>query len=64
MRHLREARLRAPDNPEIRYHLASALARFGRRVEARRELEPALREGFAFEGQAEAQRLSRDLAGR
>ena len=64
LRHLREARLRAPDNPEIRYHLASALARFGRREEARRELEPALREGIAFEGHAEAQRLSRDLAGR
>lgn len=62
LRHLREARLRAPDNPEIRYHLASALARFGRRDEARRELEPALRDGIAFEGQSEAKKLSRELA--
>jgi Flp pilus assembly protein TadD len=64
LRHLREARLRAPDSPEIRYHLAFALSRFGRREEARRELEPALREGIAFESQAEAQELSRELAGR
>jgi Flp pilus assembly protein TadD len=64
LRHLREARLRAPENPEIRYHLAAALVRFGRREEARRELEPALREGIAFEGRAEAQKLSQELAGR
>ena len=64
LRHLREARLRAPDNAEIRYHLAAALARAGKKDEARRELEPALRGGSTFDGQAEARKLLDDLAGR
>ncbi len=38
MRYLREARLRAPDNIEIRYHLARALHESGRSAEARSEL--------------------------
>lgn len=64
LRHLREARLRAPENAEIRYHLAAALALAGRRDEARRELEPALRDGIVFEGQPEARKLSEELARR
>jgi Flp pilus assembly protein TadD len=64
LRHLREARLRAPDNAEIRYHLAATLARAGKKDEARRELEPALREGSTFDGQAEARKLLDELAGR
>jgi len=39
---LRDARLRAPTNPEIRFHLASALAAIGQKVEARQELAVAL----------------------
>ena len=38
MRYLREARLRAPDNLEIRYHLARVLHESGRSAEARSEL--------------------------
>ena len=58
---LREARLRDPENPEIRYHLGAALAKFGRVKEARAELDAALSLG-AFEGAAEARRLSLELA--
>ena len=42
LRYLREARLRSPDNAEIRFHLAYALARSGRSNEAREELSAAL----------------------
>jgi Flp pilus assembly protein TadD len=49
LRHLREARLRDPQNPEIRYHLATALARAGRSEEARRELDEALKSRVAFD---------------
>jgi putative PEP-CTERM system TPR-repeat lipoprotein len=62
LRHLREARLRAPQSPEIRYHLAAALVRASRRDEARRELEPAMAPELVFAGQAEARRLWAELA--
>ena len=62
LRHLREARLRDPDNPEIRYHLASALARAGRKNEARGELEHALRGDAKFDEVSDARKLLRDLA--
>lgn len=42
LRHLREARLRDPNNGKIRFHLASALFKAGRREEARTELQAAL----------------------
>lgn len=42
LRYLREARLRSPENSEIRFHLASALAKIGRNDEAREELKAAL----------------------
>lgn len=61
LRHLREARLRDPGNPEIRYHLAAALARSGRVEEARRELQPALANAAAFEGKEEARALAKQL---
>ena len=48
MRHLRDARLRAPQNAEIRWHLAYVLARLGRAQEARVELQLAL-QGSAAE---------------
>jgi putative PEP-CTERM system TPR-repeat lipoprotein len=54
---LRDARLRDPDNPEIRFHLATVLAQTGRKTEAREELESALKAGNGFEGKAQAQRL-------
>ena len=42
LRYLREARLRSPENGEIRFHLAYALAKLGRKDEARQELSAAL----------------------
>jgi cellulose synthase operon protein C len=42
LRHLREARLRQPSNGEIRFHLAYALAKTGRKVEAKDEMAAAL----------------------
>lgn len=42
LRYLREARLRNPDSGEIRFHLAYALSRSGRKEEAREELKAAL----------------------
>ncbi len=58
---LRDARLRDPGNPEIRYHLAAVLARTGRKGEARDELEAALKSGSAFESASDAERLLRSL---
>ncbi|MCP5264381.1 MAG: PEP-CTERM system TPR-repeat protein PrsT [Rhodoferax sp.] len=58
---LRDARLRAPGNPEIRYHLAAVLAKTGRTSEARSELESAINSGVAFESLAEAKALSSSL---
>jgi putative PEP-CTERM system TPR-repeat lipoprotein len=42
LRYLREARLRRPESGEIRFHLAYALARNGRKAAARDELNAAL----------------------
>ena len=42
LRYLREARLRNPENGEIRYHLSYALAKTGRNAEAKDELSAAL----------------------
>lgn len=58
---LREARLRAPTNPEIRYHLATVLAKTGRNTEAREELELALKNTPTFEGSIEARALLKSL---
>ena len=57
---LRDARLREPSSPDIRYHLAAALAKAGRKAEAREELEAALR-STAFESHKEALALSQTL---
>ena len=64
LRHLREARLRNPENPEIRYHLAAALAKAGRKDEARRELEPALKDHGSFESAQDARQLLQALSGK
>ena len=58
---LRDARLRQPGNPEIRYHLAVVLAQTGRKSEAKEELEAALKTGNRFESAAEAEKLMRTL---
>ena len=58
---LRDARLREPGNPEIRYHLAAALAKIGRQKEAREELEAALKPGTPFEGSTDAAALLKTL---
>ena len=54
---LREARLRAPDEPEIRYHLAAVLAKAGRKGEAREELNAALRPSVSFASLEDAKKL-------
>jgi putative PEP-CTERM system TPR-repeat lipoprotein len=58
---LRDARLRNPAHPEIRFHLATVLAQTGRKTEAREELEAALRGGQSFESGAEAAALLKTL---
>jgi putative PEP-CTERM system TPR-repeat lipoprotein len=42
VRYLREARLRSPDSGDIRFHLAWALTKAGRKAEAKEELAAAL----------------------
>lgn len=63
LRFLREARTRAPNLPEMRYHLAVALQKSGRRGEAKKELEAALAGGSRFDGYDDAVRLLRSLQG-
>ncbi|GAB4036329.1 MAG: PEP-CTERM system TPR-repeat protein PrsT [Rubrivivax sp.] len=58
---LRDARLRAPENPEIRYHLAVVLADAGRSAEARQELEATLQPGRPFASMADARTLLQTL---
>ncbi|TDP59053.1 XrtA/PEP-CTERM system TPR-repeat protein PrsT [Roseateles toxinivorans] len=58
---LRDARLRDPSNPDIRYHLAAALAQAGRKGEAREELNSALKTHPGFEHAAEANHLLQAL---
>ena len=54
---LREARLRAPSNLDVKYHLAAALAKAGRQAEARAELTTALQSGVNFASADEAKKL-------
>ena len=54
---LRNARLRAPGNPSIRYHLAAVLAQSGRAAEARTEAQGALDTAATFEQRAEVEQL-------
>ena len=58
---LRDARLRDSSNPEIRYHLAVALAQMGREAEARSELKEILKDGVAFDGVDDARKLQQKL---
>jgi cellulose synthase operon protein C len=58
---LRDARLREPGNAEIKYHLAVALAKTGRKNEAKEELEAALKVSSRFEGASDAVKLLAEL---
>ncbi|MEL4178074.1 XrtA/PEP-CTERM system TPR-repeat protein PrsT [Roseateles sp. PN1] len=61
LRHLREARLRNPGSGEIRFHLAYALAKAGRKAEAREELTAALNAPASVQPSAELARLKSEL---
>lgn len=61
---LRDARLRTPDDQEIRYHLAYALAKSNKLGEAKEELSHALKGTPRFDGLDDAKKLQRDLAKR
>ena len=63
LKHLREARVRAPGNPEIRYHLSAGLAKAGRKDEAKLELTRLLEESSVFPGAEDAKALLRQLGG-
>lgn len=54
---LREARLRAPEVADIRYHLGAVLAKAGRTGEAREELQAALRASVKFSSVEDARKL-------
>jgi tetratricopeptide (TPR) repeat protein len=61
LRYLRDARLRQPESPELRYHLAYALAKAGHQAEAKTELDYALKDGVRFEGIEQARQLRKQL---
>ncbi|MCC6474973.1 MAG: tetratricopeptide repeat protein, partial [Burkholderiales bacterium] len=61
LRYLREARLRDPQDRNVRYHLAYALAKAGRVAEARSELNFALSDDLPFETLGDARRLLAEL---
>jgi putative PEP-CTERM system TPR-repeat lipoprotein len=54
---LRDARLRDPGNPVIRFHLATVLAKSGRKTEARAELDIAQKAGKDFEYASDVEKL-------
>ncbi|XVJ68371.1 MAG: PEP-CTERM system TPR-repeat protein PrsT [Rhizobacter sp.] len=61
---LRDARLRNPSNPDIRYHLAAVLAQTGRSAEAKAELEAAVQAGPSFDSYSNADKLLKSLQAR
>ncbi|MEC5387568.1 XrtA/PEP-CTERM system TPR-repeat protein PrsT [Uliginosibacterium sp. H3] len=63
LRLLRDARLRLPENGDIRYHLAWTLARLDRKQEAREELAYALKASGSFESINDARTLMKALGG-
>jgi Flp pilus assembly protein TadD len=58
---LEKAAQRAPDNGDIRYHLAAGLAEAGDKPRARRELTALLESGANFSEKQAAQALLNDL---
>jgi putative PEP-CTERM system TPR-repeat lipoprotein len=61
LRYLREARLRSPENGEIRFHLAYALAKIGRKEEARDELKAAINGAGYLSNRAMVNQLKKEL---
>ena len=61
LRYLRDARLRNPDNLEIRFHLASALAKAGRKDEAKEELDVVIKSNARVRTNPEVIALRKDL---
>ena len=59
---LRNAHLRAPYVPEIRYHMAVALEGLGRVQDALREVDAALQAGQQFDGVEEARKMRERLS--
>lgn len=60
---LQQAQSKVPDNAEIQYHYAQALAKSGDTARARSELERLFASGAAFAGEAEARVLLKQLQG-
>lgn len=58
---LRDARLRAPEQPVIHYHLGAVLIKAGRKAEAEQELNLALASPAGFDGREQAESLLRVL---
>jgi Flp pilus assembly protein TadD len=61
LRYLREARLRGPESGEIRFHLAYALSKAGRKAEAREELNAALAAPGGVRNNEALMRLKKEL---
>lgn len=61
LRHLRDARLRSPNSGDIRYHLAFALAKSGRKPEAKTELSAALGGAAKLQVTPEVKKLMTEL---
>lgn len=59
---LKKAVILRPGSPDIRYHLAAAMAKAGQKSEARRELQDLLSMGVSFSEEAEARALLDKLA--
>jgi tetratricopeptide (TPR) repeat protein len=58
---LQQASAKAPKSPTLRYHLAAAYAKAGKRAEAKRELEVLLKSGGKFPELEEARKLATSL---
>jgi len=58
---LQQAALQDARNPHIRYHLAAALAKSGKKEDARKELERLLKENAQFTERAKAEELLKGL---
>lgn len=62
LHYLRSAHSRMSQNPEIRYHIAVALDKLGRKDEAKQELEEALKTDPSFNGLEQAKALLEKLS--
>ncbi|MCK9606524.1 MAG: PEP-CTERM system TPR-repeat protein PrsT [Methylomonas sp.] len=62
LHYLRSAHSRMSQNPEIRYHIAVALDKLGRKEEAKQELDAALRTNLSFSGLEQAKKLLEKLS--